>query len=276
MPCIVCNNDQSRRLYDVLLKCQNCGFTWADLDIHNEQITKFYDNDYFCGQEYHSYLQEKAALQKNFSRDLKLISRFMPSGKLLEIGCAYGFFLDLARRYYTTTGIDISESACQYAKEELNLNVICGDFLKAELKENHYDIIVSWATIEHLQDPHIYIEKIARLLKKGGVFACSTIDIDSPLAKIQGKSWRQIHPPTHLSYFSEKTTGMLLNKYGLKQKYVSRLGEYRTVDNSIYTILVLKQKLSHFYQLLSRLKLNRGMFYLNTYDTMYIIATKAD
>jgi len=274
MSCIVCGSKQPTEIYDILFKCPDCGFVWAKADIPPEQLIKFYENDFFCGKEYRNYLEEQGALKKNFKRNLELISRFKRSGNLLEIGCAYGFFLELAQKRYTVTGIDIGENACKYAQEQLKLNVICGDFMKTEFQENYYDIVVSWATLEHLSDPHLYIAKISRLLKRGGIFAWSTVDIESLLAKFQGKKWRQIHPPSHLSYFSEKTAGILLQKNGFKQALVTRLGEYRTVDNCLYIMLALNKKSPFLYQLIKKLKLNKGMFYLNTFDIMYIVAVK--
>ncbi|MDO8609668.1 MAG: class I SAM-dependent methyltransferase, partial [bacterium] len=185
MSCIICNNDHTEKLYDILLKCSNCGYIWANPDISKKQLSNLYNDNYFFGGEYVDYLQEKQVLQKNFQRNLKIISKFITSGRLLEIGCAYGFFLDLARKQYQVQGIDINDNACKYAREKLCLDVTCGDFLEIDFKNNYYDVIVMWATLEHLKSPQIYIEKITTLLKPNGIFAFSTLDIDSLLPKIR-------------------------------------------------------------------------------------------
>lgn len=256
----------------MLYKCCNCGFVWAGEDISKEEMQNIYGKDYFFGKEYFDYLKESKAFLKNFERNIKIIRRFTPSGSLLEIGCAYGFFLDLARKYFSVTGIDISLPACKYAKENLGVSVVAGDFLEAEFKELSYDVIVAWATIEHLNNPHLYIEKASRLLKKGGLFACSTIDIDTFLPRLQKRFWRQIHPPTHLSYFSKKTLFLLLNKHGLKPIYFKHMGEYR----SIIYLRTIFGKIPLVLSIFERYCLYRSYIYYNLFDTIYVFALKVN
>ncbi|MDD3296614.1 MAG: methyltransferase domain-containing protein [Candidatus Omnitrophica bacterium] len=275
MPCLVCGSENLKETYSSLLRCSSCGFVWADLDLNQEEISKVYDDSYFFSGEYSNYVKERRALEKNFKRNIKVISRYMPSGQLLEVGSAYGFFLNLAKKQYNAQGVEINQNACKYARERLGLDVICGDFLSTNFKANYYDLVVMWATLEHLKNPHLYIEKISSLLKKNGIFACSTIDINSILARIQKDKWRQIHPPSHLSYFSQSSLIMLLAKYGLKKIHLFRLGEYRSVDNILYTILTLNNKFHRLYSLIRKLHLNRGAVYLNTYDTIYMVASKS-
>ena len=274
MPCLVCGHDKKDNLYEVLLQCSDCGYIWADLNVTDEQLKKLYDRNYFFGEEYADYLKEEKALRKNFSRNLKLLSRYCPSGRMLEIGSAYGFFLDMAREHYEVEGVELNEDACHHAKSQFDLNVACTDFLKQDLPEGQYDIIVMWATIEHLKDPDLYMEKIKRLLKPGAIFACTAPDIGSVLAGIQKEKWRQIHPPTHLNYFSKQTLEKFLNKYGLNVVKTKWLGEYRTVDQALYIILVLRMKMKKLYTMLDKWNLNKGIFYLNTYDQICMVAKK--
>ncbi len=272
MKCAICDNVVFVRLYNVLMKCCSCGFVWADTSISKEELRRVYNGNYFFESEYSDYLREKPALQKNFKRNLNILKKFVPSGNLLEIGCAYGFFLDLAQANYDTEGIDINENACMYAKENLKLNVICGDFMETDFSKNSYDIIVSWATLEHMSEPNLYIEKISSLLKKGGIFCFSTIDIKALLPRLQRNKWRQIHSPTHLSYFSKKTLFLLLNKYGLKPIYSKHMGECRSV---IYLREILK-KFPPFLYIFERYRLDRFYVYYNLFDTIYVFASKID
>ena len=274
MSCLVCGHDQTKKLYDVLLQCLGCGFIWADLNVTKESLDQMYCGNFFKGGAYVDYLNEQEVLKKSFKRDLKLVSKFCPSGRMLEVGCAYGFFLDLAKHQYEVQGIDIGKEACAYAKDQLKLNVVCDDFLKHDFKENDYDIIVMWATIEHLEDPSLYIKKISRLLKPGGVFVCTAPDIGSVVAKVRKRRWRQINLPTHLCYFTKDTLGKLLGNFGLKMVKSTWLGEYRTMDNTFYIILVLRNKMQWLYSWLKKWGLTRGWYYLNTYDQLCAVAIK--
>ena len=56
--------------------------------------------------------------------------KLKPDGKLLEIGCAYGFFLDLARKHWDVRGLDVAEEGVAHARDDLGLaNVEVADFL---------------------------------------------------------------------------------------------------------------------------------------------------
>ena len=57
----------------------------------------------------------------------------MPGGRLLDVGCAAGFFLEAASQHYAVTGVEVSEFAAQYAREEFGHRVFTGELSDAEL-----------------------------------------------------------------------------------------------------------------------------------------------
>lgn len=273
--CAICGESDARDLFRGLVKCNQCGFIWADLSIGSQELEKLYERNYFFGGEYRDYLEEKGPLEKDFRKNLDILSRFAKGGRLLEVGSAYGFFLNMARsRFSEVEGCEISPEAAQYAKSNYHLNIHQGDFLHANLPQLSFDAVVSWATLEHLPNPHLYLEKMTRLLRPGGIFACTTVDIGALVPRLRGSRWRQIHPPTHVSYFSKKTLFKLMGKYGLKPIHSEHVGSHRTVDNTLYTVLVLANRHERLYQWLKRLNLTRGSYYLNLFDTIYAVAVK--
>jgi len=143
MPCPVCKNNQIKEIFPGIKSCQACQFAWADVNFSSNQWQELYNANYFFGEEYVDYLKEEPALRRNFKRDLKFMSRYCGAGNLLEVGCAYGFFLDEAKKRYSVTGIDIHKEGCQYAREKFNINAKTGDFLTMPLQENSFDVIVS-------------------------------------------------------------------------------------------------------------------------------------
>lgn len=273
--CAICETDDSAALYKGLVKCKKCGFVWANSEIPDSELEKLYANNYFFGGEYKDYIAEEEPLIKDFKRNFELLKPFSQGGKLLEIGSAYGFSLNLAKQTFSEVmGVEINKEAADYSAARFKLDVKAGDFLKLDLPENYFDAVVSWATFEHLPTPHLYLEKVSRLLKKGGVFACTTIDIDAFVPRLRGPKWRQIHPPTHVSYYSARTLKLLLSKYHLNPVYTSYVGHHRSFDNVFYGILVLIYKKERIYNLLKKMGLTKGSFYLNLYDIIYVVAKK--
>jgi len=265
--------------YKRLLECPACGFITADVSITKEEAEKLYGKDYFHGQEYSDYTRDKNILQKNFSHRLKTLGKFIQSShtSLLEIGCAYGFFLDISRTIFKQVkGIDISADAVKYASDTFSVETSAGSFLEMDTKQ--YDVCCMWDTIEHLSEPEKFIEKISNEISQGGLLAITTSDMGSLNAKMRGNNWRQIHPPTHLHYFSVKTLKKLLDRYGFKTVHVSHPGNLINVETALYTILCLKRDKTKLYErvikIFRKLRLAQLNIPVNFFDFMYIIALK--
>lgn len=276
--CLVCDQDAfTGSRIPGLLQCSRCSFVTADLSLTPEQLAGLYGERYYLGDEYGDYLGCRNTIQRNFRSALNIIERYspQPSGKrLFEIGAAYGLFLDVARQQYAEVeGIDISGYATAYARNQLGLKVAAGDFLDYEITRP-IDVACLWDTIEHVQNPHLYIEKLARHMNPGAVVAITTGDIASGMARLRGKRWRQIHPPTHLHYFSRQTLAKLLEKHGLRVVHTSYDGMYRSVDLIAHILLVIRRQRQGVYSALKRVGLLNWDLYMNLYDIVLMIGQK--
>jgi SAM-dependent methyltransferase len=260
-----------------LLACGTCSFTTADLTVSDAELLRLYGHDYFAGQEYRDYVAERPLIQRNFKARLDRLLRYVKdpgSKRLFEIGSAYGFFLEVAGEHFRSVeGIDISVDAAAYARNELGVRVSAGEFLTHEVAAP-VDVVCLWDTIEHLRDPDLYIEKAGRHLTPGGVLVLTTGDIGSWIARWRGAQWRQIHPPTHLHYFSKRTLTRLLERQGFTVRYAGYDGMYRSVDMMAYILLNIKQSRPGLYRALKKLGVLNWNLYLNLYDILYMIATK--
>ncbi|MDR4508731.1 MAG: class I SAM-dependent methyltransferase [Candidatus Brocadiaceae bacterium] len=276
--CIICSSSDRISLYDGILKCQKCGHIFSDLNLNDDELFNLYRKNYFFGDEYSDYLADRNVLQKSFQMRLKVLESFMDQNRhkhLLEIGCAYGFFLQTALDSFDTVeGIDITEDGVHYAKEQLKLNVVHADFLQHDFKDKNFDVVCMWDTIEHLRCPHLYLKKISKHMKGGSLIAITTGDIGSLNARMKKDKWRLMHPPTHIHYFTKKTLAKILDANGFDIIYNRYCGFYRSVDLIAYRILVLQKKWPKVYTFLCKCRMNRFNFYLNLYDIRYVIARK--
>jgi|SRR5215467_2451568 len=277
-PCLVCGGGLEKSKLPGLLRCLSCGFVTADVALSHEQLAQLYTADYFCGQEYKDYVSERPLIEKHFRQRLFRLLPFIKDPKqkqLFEIGCAYGFFLEVARDSFSSVeGIDISRDAVDFAARNLGLTVHAGDFLEYK-GGNTMDVVCLWDTVEHLQHPDLYIRKAAGQMKPGGVLALTTGDIGSLVARIRGPRWRQIHPPTHLHYFSKRSLTRLLHQEGFRIVFCGYEGVYRSVDTAAYIILNIKHNLPKLYSYLKRLHILNWNFYLNLYDILFVVAERS-
>ena len=250
----------------------------ADLQVTEGELREIYRKEYFFGGEYSDYIADREVLQENFRLRLRSLRPFLLPGRhrrLLEVGSAYGFFLAVAHAEFEfVQGIDISEDGVRYARESLGLNVIQKDLLRHDFGEEKFDVVCFWDTIEHLTAPHLYIEKAASLVESGGLITITTGDIDSLNARFKGARWRLIHPPTHMHYFTNRSLERLLANYGFETVYSRYCGFYRSVDNVLYNLFVLRHSMPWLYDTVRRSGLGRLRFYSNVFDIRNVIARR--
>jgi 2-polyprenyl-3-methyl-5-hydroxy-6-metoxy-1,4-benzoquinol methylase len=273
--CILCGRDATAHfLYPGILRCPSCGFVYADTQLSADELQNLYQRNYFFGNEYLNYLDDKPALQKNFGARLRTLLKYSSGGKLFEIGCAYGFFLELARRHWSVEGCDISVPATEEARRN-GLHVTCGDFLSLPLAHQQYDVVAMWDTIEHLARPDLYVQKASALLKRDGVLCVTTGDIGSMMAGFRKHRWRLIHPPTHLYYFDRNSMQRLLQNNGFEIVHFEHCGYSRSMQQILYSLLVLNHETAFRKKLYTLLKPLFGFsVYLNLYDIMFVVARK--
>lgn len=277
--CLVCGGVYGSSKLSGLLQCQSCGFISADLKISDEELQAIYGQDYFHGNEYLDYIAEQESLKINFRDRIQVLQRVIPDfdkKNLLEIGCAYGFFLEeVSKGVHSASGVDISAEAVDYAVSVKKLSAYCGSYLEMNFDKS-FDVITLWDTIEHLKQPDRFIEKAANDLEPHGYLAITTGDIGSFNARLRGTKWRMIHPPTHLHYFSISTLSQLLERYGFEVIHISHPGNSRNVRSMLYMILALRLKQRKLYQAIQGWRLFNLRLTLNLYDIMYVIARRKE
>jgi len=110
-------------------------------------------------------------------------------GKLLDVGCGMGDFLEAFSFYrpkYNFFGIDISAKAISQAKKRnLNINFKVADAQKLPFKDNTFDVVTCFDLIEHVKYPKLVLSEIHRVLKKRGIFH-GFIPTESELLSIEG------------------------------------------------------------------------------------------
>ena len=255
-----------------IVKCPNCQLVFYDKKI---DAASLYTEDYFKGGEYADYLADKEIIQRNFGCRIKQLRKYKDGGRLLEIGSAYGLFMEMAQPFWQVTGVEISSECAEYARNNLGLDVKTADFLSLQDEFESYDIICMWDTVEHLAHPVRYIEKASRWLKPGGLLFLTTGDIDSRMSRFRKDKWRLIHPPTHLYYFSKNTLTRSANKAELEVINISHVGFSRSFRAILYGLFVAREKkYSWLYRLLTINGKIDLPIYLNFYDIMMLVAKK--
>ena len=278
--CIVCGHDKFSGLYDnTLLKCTQCGFVTANIEISDEILRKTYSENYFKGEEYLDYIKDKRTLQYNFRKRIGFILKKLRAeeiGSVLEIGCAYGFFAEAFCQAFpgkNYTGIDIVEPAVAYGRDVLHQNLFCTDYFSFSPAEKYSDVFM-WDVIEHLPRPDLFLQKAYNELADNGRIFITTGDISARVPRMQKNKWRMIHPPSHLHYFSLATLTKILENNGFEVTFVSYPPVYRSIKQMFFSLFLLNKKPNFVTGGIFKSIKESWQLPLNTYDIMFLGARK--
>ena len=210
-------------LGDIVI-CGDCGHMQLDRFPTDEELLQLYEE-----AESEDYVEEEAGQRLTAAVALDRIERWVPRGRLLDLGCWVGFLLAEARdRGWETVGVEPSAFASSYAIDRLGLDVRREDLFAANLPEGSFDAVVLGDVIEHLNDPGAALVRIARLLAPGGVLYLALPDAGSKLARQMGARWWSVIP-THVQYFTRSSLMTLLRREGYEPLFAGTAPKTFTV-----------------------------------------------
>lgn len=202
-----------------LSRCEQCRAVQITDDLSNVRLEEYYDKHFF--HETYDWLEDEegSGRRKEYQKfhfRMDEIERLKPEkGRILDVGCSYGFFLDVARsRGWQTVGIDVGEHAVSFARERLGLEVHVCDLAAVPLEPGTIDVVTMWNVVEHLPEPVTELRRIHKLLTPGGLIVFTTGNVDSYIRRVQGLRWRMFIPPIHVVNFSATAIPRLLDKSG--------------------------------------------------------------
>lgn len=189
-----------------LVTCSNCGHIYQNPRPTPAAIGAYYPNNYIS---FPKAIEDETKPWKRFDRRVGQRRRALAlhracgrSGRVLDIGCATGMFLDGMRRLgWETQGIEPSETAAAYARERMGLDVVTGLLEDTHFPDASFDAVTMWDVLEHVHEPRAVLQEIARLLQPGGVLLLSLPNPDSLEARLIGRHWLGWDLPRHLNLF---------------------------------------------------------------------------
>ncbi len=245
--CPVCNNQKSvnpviaRDTVKTIRKCKTCSMLYVSFCIQEEkEYAKDYFFDEYKKQYGKTYLEDFETIKMQCKRRINHIlacKKKFENKAILDIGCAYGPFLQAAREsHFTAYGTDISQDAIYYVNNELSLIGATAGFPDFSVqkafgnqspKNNTFGAVTMWYVIEHFQNLDSVLKKVNELLDFGGVFAFSTPNALGISRKVNKKQFFAQSPYDHFSIWDYKSAKKNLKKYGFSVKKIVTTGIHK-------------------------------------------------
>ncbi|MBI4830767.1 MAG: class I SAM-dependent methyltransferase [Candidatus Lindowbacteria bacterium] len=228
VPCNLCGGSDAAPYCRVgglqIVRCNACGLFYTNPRRPASEIAKIYSEDYFVSKNpselgYDDYRSHSRGLKEVFADHISAIEQFVQSpGSILEVGCAYGYFLEIAAsRGWTAEGVEVSPFASRIARENSKAPVYTGTLSSAQLPTSRFDAAAMWDMLEHSFDPSSDLSETNRILKPGGYLFMTIPDAGSLAARMMGAHWYGFKKAAeHNYFFSKRTLGQMLSKSGFR------------------------------------------------------------
>ncbi len=150
---------------------------------------------------------------------------------VLDAACGAGYGTRmLSEKAASVIGIDISDEAIQYARQNYsasNLKFEAKDLRQIIFPDASFDAVVSFETIEHIENPELFLDEIRRVLKPGGLLILSTPNVET---SCEGAA---VHVPFHVKEFTLSEMMTLLNDFTDFSVYAQKMTYHRRLYKKV-------------------------------------------
>jgi SAM-dependent methyltransferase len=241
--CIVCGGSKKDLLIEKapwkVYRCAHCELGFLDPRPSQRDLEKLYEREYFLDNHDKGLPPGSRDFEKRVKSEdhrLKFFRSIKPSGRLLDIGCRYGYFLFACEKNgYDAKGLDISPWAIQYAEKKLGLSAIRAEIDEVNFPSGSFEIITMWHILEHVRNPDLTLRKVGDWMREDGIVIIDVPNYKGTDAQATWVEWGGWSLPYHLWHFTYGSLKGLLEKHGFK---VIRYKDYHSE--------VVKKKLSAF------------------------------
>lgn len=240
--CCICGSNQSKIKFEsssfVLEECIECQMLRKNYkaELNKEAVQKIQD------KVYSDLGRLKIPMMKKMSKDrFDLLYQQKKNGRLLEIGCATGEFLDIASEQgFESTGLEASKLYSDYAKSR-GLRIVNG-YLEDLKREETFDVISMFHLFEHIEEPNDFLANLSIHLDKDGVIMFVVPNQGSFTNKIFGYHHPVYQQTDHLFFYNQKTLSSILEKNGFKILSIQSLEYPHHPFTSLSSYLAKKYK----------------------------------
>jgi 2-polyprenyl-3-methyl-5-hydroxy-6-metoxy-1,4-benzoquinol methylase len=228
--CPVCNSTASstelEKFGTKILHCANCSLRYSG-QVPND-TTDIYSDELYLTESLEITHSTREYRKVRFGQErIEVLKKHMPpgkSGKLLDIGCGTGWFLEVARDAgFEIHGQEIGKSYANWTAQYVKCPVYSVPVHEIP-DAGTYDVITLFDLIEHITDPVSFIKQCVKLLAPGGLLFILTPNFDSLAISIMREHSSLVLPAEHVVYFTRQSITRLMNQCGLQLEYYATCG----------------------------------------------------
>jgi 2-polyprenyl-3-methyl-5-hydroxy-6-metoxy-1,4-benzoquinol methylase len=206
--------------------CSECGTGWTLPEVPAEELDAYYPATYgFLSPTATQRRVQRILMSRALEHPpLSALVRAQP-GALLDVGCGRGdlgaAFINLGWR---VSGVEPSAEACEIARTQ-GVDARNGTLDTVTFDDESFDGVAMRHSLEHVPEPLSDLERVFRLLRKGGLLVISTPNFDCWERRRFGSTWFHLDLPRHRTHFTPGSLRLALTKTGFEPMSVETSGD---------------------------------------------------
>ncbi len=150
---------------------------------------------------------------------------FRPNGKLLDVGCGGGVFMERMRDFgWDVSGLELAADVAGRVQSRTGIKVHVGTLPHSDLIAASFDAVTLWHVLEHVPNPRQTLKAAAELLRPNGLLVIELPNIDSWSFQEFGPNWYGLELPRHFQHFSPKTLSAMLPEGQFRNVEIQQIG----------------------------------------------------
>lgn len=140
--------------------------------------------------------------------------RWVPGGKVLDVGCGNGRTLSKHRQLgWKTYGTEVGLDSARLAREAGH-EIYVGELHDAKLPSDSFDAVTLWDALEHIHNPMETAREIFRICRPGGSVYIYVPNFGSVYGQRFQGYWYMFTAPIHYYHYTSETLSDLLKRAG--------------------------------------------------------------
>jgi SAM-dependent methyltransferase len=223
--------------------CSSCGVIYQSPLPSQASMIGYVEEEYQAGK-YRDYVSSRSMKLQHFEARLRQLGDDVRPGRLLDVGCSCGYFLEVAASAgFEVHGVEFSRSAIRAAAPSIQSRIVEGT-LAHVANQGPFNVISAFDLVEHVPDPRGFLQQCRALLAPGGTLVISTPDTDHVLRPLMRARWPMLQPMQHLHLFSRRALRQVLEASGFADVRVETAYKVLSADYLINQVKVLNPVLS--------------------------------
>lgn len=207
-----------------IVRCNQCNLVFLNPRYDDESLTAHYQDPQMFKKTIDPESRDRSIIAERSLRvtraldDVKSLKKIRKQGRLLDIGCGLGFFLEALDNIYDAVGLEWSHSANEIMRD-YPFKIVEHRFPDHPFSAGEFDIITFHNVLDHLPDPIDALKVSRNLLKKNGILMLTIINYGGICSRLYGAGFRLLGP-NHLYYFTTHTIDLFLKQSGFRIKKI--------------------------------------------------------